>query len=167
MKFSLHFCKIYTIYYEFLKFKQISWKLNWKTEFEKKVNAGTVSGRLLSQCLALLAWPNGISARPAHATGAARACPSGGHRARVEHSGAPTGGPPAVRLAPQAPVRYGSLAGQGHGDTDAMERRAVCGGGDLPARRRSMGASLVPATRCRFSCSSSFRYSPCSSESMK
>jgi hypothetical protein len=24
MKFSLHFCKIYTIYYEFLKFKQIS-----------------------------------------------------------------------------------------------------------------------------------------------
>jgi hypothetical protein len=77
----------------------------------------------LSQRLALLAWPNDISARPAHATGAARACPSGGHRARVEHSGAPTGGPPAVRLAPQAPARYGSLAGQGHGDADAMERR--------------------------------------------
>jgi hypothetical protein len=75
MKFSLYVSKLYTVHYEFSKFNQISWKLNWKTEFEKKENTGTVSGRLLAQGWVLLAWPSCILAQSAHAQGRGTSAP--------------------------------------------------------------------------------------------
>jgi hypothetical protein len=75
MKFSLYVSKFYTVHYEFSKFNQISWKLSWKTEFEKKENTGTVSGRLLAQGWVLLAWPSCILAQSAHAEGRGTSAP--------------------------------------------------------------------------------------------
>jgi hypothetical protein len=61
MKFILYFSEFCTIYYEFLKFKQIFGIYISKMKFSKLINAWTVLGRYSAHDVAQPAWPNSQS----------------------------------------------------------------------------------------------------------